>query len=119
MLLTNRARAYVYSGEWVADCPRACGNVEYLFAQTRPGGPRELRAGQFFCSYCKLIAEIDWPADDLMRDIMEVLRLRPVPHNRNWYPQDHETAVRFRVAHGQTVQELRDENAEHGIEVAP
>mgnify|MGYP001568286017 CR=1 FL=1 len=115
-LITERARAYVYSGMWVADCPRACGNVEQLFdlANPRnPAGPRTVRRTSFHCSYCHLIAEIDWSTQEA--EIMEVLGRRPVPHNRNWYPADHETAVKFRVPHGQSVQDLRDENAEHGV----
>jgi hypothetical protein len=46
---------------------------------------------------------------------MAVLELRPIPHTRNWYPAGHETAVRFGIPDGQTVGQLRDENAEHGV----
>lgn len=118
LIAPAKARAYVYSGDWVADCTRACGNVEYLFDLANrfdPSSPRTIRKPQFYCSYCHMIAEIEWPPDTLMGEIMTVLALRPVPHNRNWYPADHTTAIKFRLPHGQTVQELRDENAEHGV----
>jgi len=115
-LIATRARAYVYSGDWVADCPRACGNVEHLYARTsrNPAAPRVVQLPAFSCSYCKLAdVPIDWPPN--LADITAVLALRPVPHTRNWYPAGHDTAVKFRVPHGQTVDELREENAEHGV----
>lgn len=115
-----KAQAYVYAGDWVSDCPReGCGNVEHLFDRINPKNstsPRSVRRTSFFCSYCRMIAEIEWSPDEA--EIMDVLSLRPVPHNRNWYPADHETAVRFRVEHGQSVQDLRNENAEHGVAVS-
>lgn len=118
-LVDARARAYVYSGDWVADCPRACGNVEHLYApiSKRPGAPRTVRLPSFACSYCTMQAPIDWPPH--MSEITAVLALRPIPHTRNWYPAGHPTAVRFRVPHGQSVEELRDENAAHGVTPGP
>lgn len=117
-LLEGKARAYVYAGDWVADCPRACGNVEHLYARINrsdPHSPRMVQLPEFYCSYCQATAPIEWPPD--MAEIMAVLVLRPVPHTRNWYPKDHETAVRFRVPHGQSVDDLRAENVEHGVPV--
>lgn len=116
-LLASKARAYVYSGMWVADCPRACGNVEPLFDRTNPrdpNSPRTVRRTGFHCTYCHQLADIEWSPNEA--EIMEVLERRPVPHNRNWYPAEHETAIKFRIAHGQSVQDLRDENAEHGVQ---
>jgi hypothetical protein len=116
-LIAAQARAYVYAGDWVADCPRACGNVEHLYARANPRNPTSPRIMQlpaFSCSYCKLAgASIDWPPN--MADIMAVLMLRPIPHTRNWYPADHDTAVKHRIPHGQSVDELRAENAEHNV----
>lgn len=115
-LLTAMARAYVYSGEWVADCPRGCGNVEYLYDLANPQdltGPRTRQKPQFYCSYCRLITGIEWPHD--MESIMEVLGLRPIPHTRNWYPEGHDTALQFRIPHGQSVDDLRAENVENGV----
>lgn len=115
-LIQARARAYVYNGEWVADCPRGCGNVEFLFARIRPAdpnSPRTVQLTEFGCSYCKATASIDWPPN--MADITAVLALRPIPHTRNWYPDGHETAAKYGVPHGQSVDELRAENHEHGV----
>lgn len=117
-LLTAQARAYVYSGDWVADCPSGCGNVEHLYDRANPRNPNSPRTRQktgFHCSYCKQIAGIDWPPPEVMAGIVEVLGLRPVPHTRNWYPKDHDTALKYRVPHGQTVDELREENIAHDV----
>jgi hypothetical protein len=116
-LLAAVARAYVYSGDWVSDCPRdGCGSVEHLYDRSNPrnpASPRVVQKTEFRCSYCGMTAPIDWPA--LLAEITAILMLRPVPHTRNWYPQDHDTAVRFRIPHGQTVEQLREENVEHGV----
>jgi hypothetical protein len=50
-----------------------------------------------------------------MAEITAVLALRPIPQTRNWYPRDHDIALRFRIPHGQSVDDLREENAEHGV----
>jgi hypothetical protein len=115
---STQARAYVYAGEWVADCTRdGCGNTEFA---TRK--PRELRsvAGVYaapdpvlVCGHCGMRAPIEWPADWL--DISRVLDRRPVPHTRNWYPAGHKTAVLAGVRDGETVAELLAENHEHGV----
>lgn len=115
-LIAARARAYVYSGDWVADCPRGCGGVEHLFERANPrnpSSPRVVQKTEFHCSYCQMVTPIDWPPT--MNEIMTVLMLRPVPHTRNWYPAGHDVALRFRLPHGQTVDELREENREHGV----
>lgn len=111
-----RARAYVYSGEWIADCPRPCGNAEHLFALSDPRNPRSPRlvpATGFHCSYCGHDAPVEWPVD--FPEITGILQLRPVPHTRNWYPIGHEVAVRSGTPNGQSVQQLREENAAHGV----
>lgn len=115
------ARAYVYQGEWVADCPRpldplsgkGCSNVEYLFRQSRMNGPRDLMLPFFSCSHCGWQAAVDWPRE--REQIMVVLSVRPVPDTRNWYPADHPVAVNSRTPHGQSVKDLMDENEEHGL----
>jgi hypothetical protein len=115
-LLAARARAYVYSGDWVADCPRACGGVEHLYDRAdprNPTAPRVVQRPEFRCSYCGMTAPIDWPPN--MADILDVLMLRPVPHTRNWYPKDHDVALRFRIPHGQSIDDLRAENRDHGV----
>lgn len=108
------ARAYVYAGEWVADCPRAgCANVEFLYRPSRRGGPRDQVQPFYHCSYCGVQAEITWPDDRL--GLLAVLARRPVPGTRNWYPSDHPVAVRFGLPHGQSVRDLEAENEEHGV----
>lgn len=121
----SKARAYIYAGEWVADCTRdGCGNVEYLFGLRSPAhppgpaNPREIRKPVFLCSYCQQMAEIDWPSQDFMEEAMAVLALRPIPSTRNWYPANHDTATAFRLEHGQSVDDLRQENEAHGVAVA-
>lgn len=112
------ARAYVYSGEWVADCPSRCGNVELLTIKRDQdrgrAGVKGTRKESFFCSYCKMIAtSIHWPEN--AEEIMEILDRRPVPHSRNWYPEGHITALEFGIKDGETAEELLAENAEHGV----
>jgi hypothetical protein len=106
----------VYAGDWVADCPSGCKNTEHLYTRINPrdaSSARTVQVSEYRCSYCKATAGIDWPPH--MADITAVLALRPVPHTRNWYPKDHDTAVRARIPHGQSVDELRAENHEHGV----
>jgi len=108
------ASAYVYAGDWVADCTRSrCGNVEFLYTPVKPGGPRVLKKPIFVCSNCGMQAVIDWPDHEM--EILAVLSKRPIPQNRNWYPKDHPVAVNFRIAHGQSIRDLLDENEEHGV----
>lgn len=108
------ARAYVYGGDWVADCPRdGCGNVEHLYRPSRRGGPRDLEQPFYACSYCGMEAEVSWPDDRY--GILSVLARRPVPSTRNWYPADHPVAIRFSLPHGQSVRDLLGENEEHGV----
>lgn len=122
---TPVARAYVYHGEWVADCPRppdlltgrGCGNVEYLYTPSRMRGPRDQRRPFYLCSNCGMQSGIDWPEKE--HEIIAVLSLRPVPDTRNWYPRDHPVAVNFRLEHGQTVAGLMEENAAHGVSNQP
>lgn len=119
-VITAVARAYVYAGDWVADCPRDdCYNVEHLFARSNPANPRSPRTvplGSFACSNCRQQAPIDWPPD--LADVTAVLMLRPVPQTRNWYPSGHDVALRFGIPHGQSVTELLEENAAHGVSCA-
>jgi hypothetical protein len=108
-----KARAYVYHGDWVADCPTGDNGTEHMFRPTQPGAPRTQRVDFFHCSYCGHQAFIDWP--DNWLDISQVLAQRPHPDNRNWYPKDHPVAVRHRIPHGQSVRDLLAENEEHGV----
>lgn len=115
------ARAYVYNGDWVADCPRpwadgkpTCSNVEFLYEQTRMNGPRDRERTFYTCSHCGFQCEhIAWPRR--REEIMMALIVRPVPDNRNWYPTDHPVAIKFRLPHGQSIADLLDENEQHGV----
>jgi len=115
-LLTAKARAWMYSGDWVADCPRGCGGVEHLYDRANPrnpASPRIVQKPEFRCSYCHMVAPVEWPTQ--LAEITAVLMLRPIPHTRNWFPANHETAVRFRAPHGQSIDDLRAENVAHGV----
>ena len=115
------ARAYVYNGDWVADCPRpkdpvtgkGCGNVEFLYRPSRMNGPRDTQLGLYLCSFCGQQAPVDWPANQ--HEILTVLLVRPMPNTRNWYPRDHPVAINFRLPHGQSIKELIEENEAHGV----
>lgn len=100
-LISSRARAYVNYGRWVADCPINCG------------GALKLHPGQnlFHCTECKTISEIEWPSN--AQEIWEELETRIAPRNRNWFPSNHDLAMRANMPHGQSVSDLRDEKAEH------
>ncbi len=101
LILPAKALAYVNFGRWVADCPQNCGSALEL----RPG------MTMFPCPECKVVSEVEWPAD--ADGIWEALGERPAPRNRNWFPRGHELAIRAGVPHGQTVKQLREETAEH------
>jgi len=116
------ARAYVYSGDWVAECPRpGCANVEFLHLlrypdrKPGPGNPRDVRKAVYGCTNCLLVCGVDWPDESFKADVDTVLGMRPIPHTRNWYPEDHRIALAFGLPHGQTVTELLAENLDHGV----
>lgn len=106
--VSERARAWLYAGQWVADCPQpSCSNVELLFDSAGRRRP------VFRCTYCHRIAEIEWADDEAA--ILAVLGRRPVPHTRNWFPPRHDLALRAGLPHGQSPAELLAENLEHGV----
>lgn len=108
------ARAYVYAGDWVADCTQdACGNVEFLHRRSRMNGPRDVPLDFFSCSHCGTRAPITWPDDP--HALLAELSRRPVPSTRNWYPLDHPVAIKFGLPHGQSVRGLAEEAEEHGV----
>lgn len=120
-LISEQALAFVLYGDWVAECPMPdCHNVEPLFDRVNPRvptSPRLVPRPVFVCSYCHLEIGIGWPEPALIAGVMEVLNKRPVPHTRNWFPADLPYALHQRIReHGQTVDDLRAENAEHGVD---
>lgn len=104
--MADQALAYVYCGAWVAECPTECGNVQAVSRDD---------ASLYRCVYCQQLAPVTWPPEREMELMMAVMNRRPNPSNRNWYPEGHPVAIRFGIPHGQNVQDLMDENAEHGI----
>jgi hypothetical protein len=108
-------QARIYSGQWIGDCSRpGCSNAEWLLEGDRAyGTPLPV----FRCSYCLQLDMIEWPDPEFVRDAMAVLAVRPLPHTRNWYPPEHPEAVKVGLPHGQSVDDLRDENRDHGVPV--
>jgi hypothetical protein len=104
--MSGEALAYIYCGAWVAECPGKCGNVQTVSLET---------VAVYRCGYCQGLAPLRWPPEEMAGELMAVLNRRPNPDNRNWYPEGHDVAVRFGLPHGQSVQDLVDESAEHGV----
>jgi len=95
-------QAYVFNGQWVADCCRThCANAEALAAKQTA----------YHCTNCRQIAVVRWPAD--VAGIWDALAVRPVPQTRNWAPAGHRQALACGVPDGQTVADLMAETAEH------
>lgn len=88
-----RAYALMNHGRWIVKCPWCNG--------------AELAAPDFYCHSCKNAGNLGkpmpvvWPSSRLL--IEAILLKRPDVINRNWLP-------------GETIEMLRDENIEHGIE---
>lgn len=101
----GHARVYLNYGRWVADCAREHCTAAYRLQQNQ---------AVLECSNCGAAAPVEWPADDFIDGLREIMLARPVPQTRNWYPQDHDIAVRHGVPHGQILVDLMDENIEHG-----
>lgn len=107
-----RAVAYVLRGSWVAECPRdECANVEFIDPRQNPRTKSTRQ--MFYCTYCNMVAGILWPPN--ADEIMVPLDRRPIPKTRNWYPQNHPDAIRYNIEHGQSVEDLWEENREHGV----
>jgi hypothetical protein len=93
-----RACARIDHGRWIADCAFGCGSAEYVSKVDR----------RSFCIECgnggtgKWVA-VTWPADDDIAAAESFLGLRAEPDLRNWDPRE------------ETIDELRSENAEHGV----
>jgi hypothetical protein len=105
--------AYVNHGKWIVECQ--CRNaVEAVDAPTMrhhfkighgeykcaPWGPEAHPDG-----FCGVTSTVVWPAPAKRREILGILRWRPLPSNQNWFP-------------GETIAQLKAENVEHGFKVA-
>lgn len=116
---SNFARAYVYNGEWVADCPSDCKSTQFvedkLDKDRGVAGTRGVRMHYYYCTYCTTYTEsIRWPAD--AEEIKAILDRRPLRHTRNWYPEGHIVALQAGIRDGETVAELLAENAAYGVD---
>lgn len=97
------AAAEVNHGRWVARCP-FCASAQVV----SPAGPRFLCAGAEGCANGPArgaFVPVVFPPDDVRARIEAVLLVRPDRANRNWMP-------------GETVADLIEENAEHGLDGA-
>ncbi len=106
MIVTSNARAYVNFGRWIADCPLGCGGAQQL----------EPNQTSFFCSPpagCGHMSTVEWPSSP--DSIWDALMERPMPKTRNWFPEDHELAIRANCPHGQTAKQLREEASENEV----
>lgn len=117
-MLTVMARAHVNWGRWIASCPNVnCNSAEEIHPWTGyECGHRACRENgfartgpdtMFCCSECRTLATVEWPRN--AEAIWDALNSRPNKEKRNWYPQDHELALRFGLPHGQTIVELAEE----------
>lgn len=102
-LLTNKARAYVNFGRWIADCPMDCGSAMQLTE----------RQGMYQCVECGFATDVEWPGN--ADEIWEALADRPAKRNRNWFPPEHSLALRSFSPHGQTPAELRQETEDNKV----
>lgn len=105
MLIKPHAVAYFNWGRWVADCPTECGSALAL----------SLGQTTFLCRECNYLTQVSWPSN--VDEITRALEVRKHKRNQNWFPVNHELALRFNLPHGQTVAELREETeANSGVD---
>jgi hypothetical protein len=99
-----KAVAWMYSGQWVADCPRpTCFNVEKR-GQCDDRTTGGLTADQFYCrpshGGCGVRCAVEWPYR--ITEIEKLVLARPFKDNQNWRP-------------GEDLLDLLGENLQHGI----
>jgi hypothetical protein len=112
-----KARAYHNHGRWIADCPRpGCTNAQALDPGQWQFDCGALPSGLRTPDGCNLISDVEWPGN--AAEITAELARRPVPSTRNWFPAEHELAVRAGCPHGQSVKHLADEFREFDPEFA-
>lgn len=100
-----KAVAYCNYGRVVCDCPRRhCANAIKL----------EPKQTTFHCSGvdgCRLVAEVEWPAN--FDEIWAALQERSIPATRNWAPAGHRQALVTGHPSGQTAADLIAETNDH------
>jgi len=93
-----QAEAQVNHGRWIAECSTGCGDAVLLGKN----------ADLYLCSNCDVGWQlVVWPEEQaaIESDLLKRphnIRVEPEPSSRNWTP-------------GETVEDLRAENAERGI----
>lgn len=102
--LATEAIAWMYQGQWVAECPRpGCFNVEKS-GRCDDGTTGGLDRKRFYCRIeyggCGMACAAAWPYR--FSEIEALVRARPVPASRNWRP-------------GEDLLDLLGENLQHGI----
>lgn len=90
--------AYVNQGRWVVDC-RDC-NSSWIVRPEIPSRLIDAKGGLHDSCNCGAVIIVQFPAQKA--EIDELLELRPHAVNRNWRS-------------GETVFDLRIENAAHGV----
>ena len=87
--------AYMNAGRWVVDC-------------SDPDCPGAGLADHVYvCGNCKRITKVVWP--DERDEVDRLVEVRPVPETRNWRGPWNPTEL---------VDDLRRENAAHGLDSA-
>ena len=91
----KRAIPYMNAGRWVVDCPDPdC-----------PGAG--LARHVYVCRNCNRITKVVWPTERV--EVDHLVEVRPVPDTRNWRGPWNPT---------EPVDDLRRENAAHGLDSA-
>jgi hypothetical protein len=93
--------ARLYADQWIVTCDR-CGSASYCW----PDAPLFLCAECFNGTDGGLWRRVTVPDRDTRQEIEAITGMRPLPAQRNWLP-------------GETVDDLRRENGEHGHPVPP
>lgn len=97
------AVAWLYHGQWVANCPRACGNAEKR-GRCDDGTTGGLDSDRFYCREshggCGLRCAVEWPYR--IAEIEALVLARPFRDTRNWRPDED-------------LIDLVGENMRHGI----
>lgn len=113
-----KALARMYSGDWVADCPRpGCTNTEFLSPNQWEFscGAYARSKGQSLDAYCLWTGPIEWPGNAY--EITKELMRRPVKGTRHWFPADYPAERLPAGMHhlrGQSVAHLADEFMRNG-----
>lgn len=106
------ARAFYNHGRWVAPCPETdCTDARLVYeVNPRTGIPTGRRLTQDACANGHPFA-IEMPDEQTEAQIVTTLAERAEDKDKGWYPKDHPQAVLDGKPSGQSIKELKDENA--------